>query len=619
MRTAGVERAISPDFLRHVVEMLESFRSHPLGFRVAGTPEERRATAFLAREMREMGLRDVLEEPVPVDAWRLREAYVEIARGGRYECASMGGVPQTPRRGVEGDLVFVRRGGRKQLERIDVAGRVVLVDWSDKRLWPFAFGLELGLRGAAAVIVTCGSGGPYFQADQALGTFDAAWHAEAPPLVTIRKEDAASLAGQVGRRVRVVLRAPLARGAEAANVVGRLPGQLAAPLLVGGHHDGWFAGASDDASGVAATLAIARALIEAGVRPRHQIVFMSHTAEEYGIAESAYDWCYGAWYQILVAHREWAARAPFYLNVEGSGVSGVLEVDPPPELAAWTRRVCRGAARDGLLPHGFRLGPPSTWTEVWTFLAAGIPGINVSTFPPDWRRRIYHTQFDTSEAIDFDHLANLTRVYARLLLEADRDPDAILDYGERSQDVRKALAKLPATRSRARLERGLARLARAKRRPVFTALGRGLYGLDVNASAAYPHEQTARDVAALEAALTAYRRGATADAARHAARVGLNSLCADLSAEAFAATHARVRPGAPRRTWADQGRLDPGPDLWAELASLRGEPGARACGAWLERRLEREIDRARRELDRRLVRMASTIEGGRAPLPRVRI
>ena len=35
------ERAIDPQYLRFVVERLEGFRSHPLGFRVAGTPEER--------------------------------------------------------------------------------------------------------------------------------------------------------------------------------------------------------------------------------------------------------------------------------------------------------------------------------------------------------------------------------------------------------------------------------------------------------------------------------------------------------------------------------------------------------------------------------------------------
>jgi hypothetical protein len=40
-----VEAAVDPAYLRSVVERLESFRSHPLGFRVAGTPEERAATA----------------------------------------------------------------------------------------------------------------------------------------------------------------------------------------------------------------------------------------------------------------------------------------------------------------------------------------------------------------------------------------------------------------------------------------------------------------------------------------------------------------------------------------------------------------------------------------------
>ena len=149
---------------------------------------------------------------------------------------------------------------------------------------------------------------------------------------------------------------------------------------MGGHHDAWFTGSFDDATGVAAALVLARAFVEAGVRPRHPIGFLSHTAEEYGLANSRYDWCIGAWHQITHAHREWAARAPFYLNIEGSGLPEPLEVDAPPELAAWARRVCRRAARDGLLPHGFRLGEPNTLTEVWTFLAAGVPGLNVSSF-----------------------------------------------------------------------------------------------------------------------------------------------------------------------------------------------------------------------------------------------
>src|SRR5919201_709882 len=276
-------------------------------------------------------------------------------------------------------------------------------------------------------------GGPYYQAPGSLGTFDGIWHAKGAPCVTIRRGDAPKLHG----RVRVLLRAPMGPS-EGWNVVGELPGrQHGAPAIVAGHHDGWFGAAFDDATGVAVTLELARAFTEAGIQPRRTIAFVSHTAEEYGIADSAYDWCYGAWYQVVAEHREWATGAPFYLNVEGSGRPDVFTLDVPPELTAWIRRHCRAAERDGLLPHGWKLGRPNTWTEVWTFLAAGIPGINVSTFTTGYKETLYHTQYDTVDRVDFDYLAKLVRVYARFLLAADADPDGILDYAAPARDLRR--------------------------------------------------------------------------------------------------------------------------------------------------------------------------------------
>jgi Iap family predicted aminopeptidase len=605
---ARVEEAVSADYLREIVEALAAFRSHPLGFRVAGTPEERQATAWIAREMRSLGLRDVVEEAVPVDAWRFRGAWLE-ADGRRYECASMAGVPATPPSGVDGELAFVRRGGRGDLDGTDVAGKIVVVDWCDETLWPFSFGLELGLRGAKALVVTCLPGGPYYQEPQALGTFDAMWHAGAPPLVTIRKEDAAALAERTGASVRVFLDAPLSRGAEAANVVGELPGRRRVPLVVAGHHDGWMGGAAyDDLSGVAATLALARALGESHVEPRHTIAFVSHTAEEYGISESRYDWCYGAWWQVVAEHREWPARVPFYLNVEGSGFPGMLEPDAPPELAAWARRLCRNAERDGLLPLGWRIGVPNTWTEVWTFLAAGIPSINVSTFTTGYKETLYHTQYDTVDRVDFEYLASLVRVYARFLLAADADPDGILDYRARARDLR-----------RAGYDRRLGRLERLRGRRAFTALGRGLYGLDADDAQAYPHVQPARDVERLEQGVRALRRGDTRAAARALARVGMNRACADLGEEAFRREHARRGARAPRACWGAQGDPATGPNLWRELASLRGEPGARPPGPWLERSVDRHLARSRRDLDRALRRMDAALDGRARRLPRARL
>jgi Peptidase family M28/PA domain len=552
--------------------------------------------------MRDLGLANVTEEPVPVDGWRLEEAFVELADGTRFECASFGGVPETGRKGIKGELVAVGRGGRKQLDRLDVRGKIALVEWQVARLWPYHVGLELGLRGAAAMVVYCPPGGPYYQAPGALGTFDGIWHAEGPPCVTATKEDGAKLAAHAGEQVRVVLRAPLARGAEAANVVGELPGRRrGAPAIVAGHHDGWFGAAFDDATGVAVTLELARAFTAAGIRPARTIAFVSHTAEEYGIAESAYDWCYGAWYQVVAEHREWTTGSPFYLNVEGSGRPDLFTLDVPPELTGWVRRTCRQAERDGLLPHGFKLEAPTTWTEVWPFLAAGIPGINVSTFTTEFDRTEYHTQYDTADRVDFDYLAKLTEVCARLLL--DEPPE--LDFAARARELRGV--------PHVKLQRALDDLAKANGRKRFTAVGRGLHGLDAIDAPRYPHEQTAADIALLEQALADPAKAESA-----LARVGLNWLCSDLSHDAFKRERARRDRNAPRACWGMQGDADPGPDLWRELASLRREPGARPPGPWLERSLRRHLARSRRELERRLDRMAEAAAGRVFPLRRPR-
>jgi hypothetical protein len=587
---------ISRESLRRVVDRLESIGSHPQGFRVAGTPEEREATAFIASEMRSLGLENVTEEPVPVDGWRLEEAFVELSDGNRLDCASFGGVPDTGPKGVSGELVMVGRGGRRQLDQLDVRGKVALVEWQVARLWPYHVGLELGLRGAAAMIVYSPPGGPFYQAPGALGTFDGIWHAEGPTCVTATKEDGAKLAERAGEQVRVVLRAPLSRGAEGANVVGELPGRRGgAPKVVAGHHDGWFGAAFDDATGVAVTLELARAFTEAGIRPERTIAFVSHTAEEYGIAESAYDWCYGAWYQVVAEHREWSTGSPFYLNVEGSGRPEVFTLDVPPELTAWVRRHCRVAERDGLLPHGWKLGRPTTWTEVWPFLAAGIPGINVSTFTSEFDRTEYHTQYDTADKVDFGYLAKLTELCARLLLD-----EPVLDFGARARELHTFGLTMPD-------------VDRRDSRRRFTAIGRGLHGLDAVDAPRYPHEQTAADVELLEAALEDLP-----NSAKPLALVGLNWLCSDLSHEAFKRERARRSRNAPRACWGSQGDADPGPDLWRELASLRGEPGARPPGQWLERSLRRHLARSRRELARRLDRMAEAAAGRVFPLRRPR-
>src|SRR5690242_21622694 len=70
---AGVEAALSGEYLREVVERLERIGSHPLGFRVAGTAEERLAVDYIAGELRSFGL-DRSEERRVGKEWRFRWA-----------------------------------------------------------------------------------------------------------------------------------------------------------------------------------------------------------------------------------------------------------------------------------------------------------------------------------------------------------------------------------------------------------------------------------------------------------------------------------------------------------------------------------------------------------------
>lgn len=601
----AIDALITAEAVDRVVAQLDGYGSHALGFCATGTPEDRAASSWLAGELRAAGLTDVIEEELPVDAWRLTDAWVQTAEGERFQGASFGGVPGTGPEGIRGRLVVCEGGDPHALDGVDLTGAVVLYDWQDRMLLPATVALELGRRGAVAIALACLQGGPYYQEPGALGSNDGLWHHDAPPMVTLRREDARKLAATAPGEATVMLAATMEQ-ATATNVVGVLRGRTdAAPIVLGGHHDAWFYGSMDDASGVAMAVVLAQALAGAGVVPERSIVFVSHTAEEFGLADSAYDWCWGAWWQVAVAHREWAGTVPFYLNLEGSGTPDPLVLDTPPDLRRWVRRVCRAAEREGLLPYGWSLGRPNSWTEVWPFLVSGVPGINVSTFHMPFARTKYHTQYDDRSTIDMEHLARLTKLFARMVLSADALGETIVDHGDRAADLRRSLGDHATPRLNAALD-SLA--AAGSDRDRHTAMARGVYGLDDDA-AGYAHEAVAAQVRRLEQALAAL----AADDRRKALRAlegGSSAHVAKfVSHEVHVRELARRAPDHPRLAWARQSPPAPDADLWEELATLRGADGARAFGPWIAERLERVLADARAELARRLERMAAAVEG----------
>jgi Iap family predicted aminopeptidase len=601
---------VDPKALREVVEAISAIGSRADGFRVTGTPEDRETAKLIAGYMRDAGLEAVELEAVTVDGWRLGEARLAVD-GRSISGASLGGAPGTPPGGVSGRLVDVATGERRRLDRLEVAGRIVLLDWKSLSVPPADVALEVGSRGAVGVVVASFEGGPLYQAPRAVGGFDSHWHEGAPPVLTVAKEDAAALRARLrdGELVgELTVEAQRFPGCDGTNVLGWLPGtDPGAPIVIGAHHDGWFRGAFDNATGVAAMLALASGLVASGHRPRHTLCFTSRTAEEYGLAPSPFDWCTGAWRQIAERHPEWGAESPFHLCVEASGHPGLRAiVEAPVELAGWARSICRAAEQEGWMTSGWRVGPPVTGTEQWPYLVAGVPGVASYCWETSFRRTMYHTPHDTPALVGFDHLARAVRLDALLLLEADADPDVIHNHASRARRLEKAADELG--------DAGLPLKAAARThhrrvgRAPFTTIGRTLHAVDAHGETTYPHSQSASDLANLDKALGALQENRIAAAITALEAVGSNRLSRVLSASAFAAHQARERPGAPRLSWAEASHLTASPDLWAELATLRGEDGSRSSGAWLERSLRQHRDRAADELRRRVGQMAAALQ-----------
>ena len=494
-------------------------------------------------------------------------------------------------------------GGRADVRDIDLRGRIALFDWrGDQLYWPSLTAAELGHAGAVAAICTCLPGARYYQAAHSLGSFDAMGLEGSPPLAYLPSEDAAELIARLRSapplRARLVIDAELTPGATAHNVVGVLPGRTSdAPIVIGGHHDAWFTGAFDDATGVAATLAIAKALMDSGYEPEHTIVFTSHTGEEYGRADSQFDWLIGAWWQIANEHPGWAETALLYMNIEGTGMAGApTVVDSPPELRRFARRVLDRARRDGLLPHGHVWDVPRTGTEQWPWAAAGVPSIGVADVVPRYMESVYHTQHDSLQIVDRERLANAIRLYTRLVIAADRDPAGLLDLAARPRYVRRH-GRLPlldacgvqTRRVRAALDRYEAAasgpVGSAAARSAFHVTARAVEGLNGRDKQDLAHRQAATDVAALAEGARSLARGRRAHAVAAFERVGRNALAERLSEAVFAHDAARHRARSP------------GSHVGRPLSDVIGESvggtrrAARRARRPCDRRLGRRIDR----------------------------
>lgn len=639
----AVDKLFSQGYPQALENTFCSLGTNPaLGFRWAGTSAELAVGDRVASEMRAMGLSNVRLEPVPVDVFEFEEASLTAA-GRRMNASTIGGVPPTRPGGVTAPVVYVKGGTAADFEAAgDVSGQLVLVDMKMSAWWFSWPAFEAAHRKAAGVVCTFTPDDPkYYSVDErALGSFDGQYDLAAPPWIYIARRDGDWLksrleAGPVTATLVLEEKVKLARdGGVAYNVVGELPGSRGdgQMVLLAAHQDAHFRAGADDTAALVNMLTIAKAMRTSGYRPKATVVFLATAGEEFGYTGSYYEWIVGAWWAATRAHADWAGRVRAMLNLEGMAIKGApLGLRSNPELKPWLGRLA--SRSPDLLPHGFELiTPVNSWNDQWTFTAAGIPSVKFDTTNPEYET-LYHSDFETQEAVDWSYLAKIAKFVFRAAGEMD---DGLLPYSlkARADDVAAALNgdKLedsgsdPAAVSR--LEKALAAFATAAAdfdahagsvpQDTIDAVNSELLAAERTINSAftalspaddditvYPYQSVLRDLRKVDAALASLKaaRPDPAAALKALSEAYLTRLGLAFSYPVYQKHLSRLDPGFDRIYWGGQGHLPEPLDVMPQYRKI--ESGDHT-GAVAE--LESKQRNLLRELNGRLEKMAGVLE-----------
>lgn len=289
------------------------FLTNNIGPRLSGSPQYDRAAAYVAEEMRKLGLVVSLQK-VKVAHWVRGIETGEIvefpgmADGApqKIVLTALGGSVATPEAGLSADVVVV--SSFAELDRLGkerVAGKIVLFNNKfDRELAAAGFGGEAYRQavayrsggasaaarlGAVAALVRSAGGSQNRLAHT--GALRYSTDTEKIPAAAVSSEDAdliTHLASEGKVRIHLTLTPRTLPDRDAFNVIADLKGgeKPEEIVIVSGHLDSWDlgTGALDDAVGVAAAMQVPFLLKKLNITPKRTIRVIAYANEENGLA-----------------------------------------------------------------------------------------------------------------------------------------------------------------------------------------------------------------------------------------------------------------------------------------------------------------------------------------------
>lgn len=331
------------------------------GGRLAGTASEAAAFAFTAERLAALGA--VRDEPATYAGWRAQECRLEeVATGRLLGCAPLLGAASAD--GLVLETLDLGRGAPEQVAAAEVQGRAVLAlheypfaAWTVHRRVKLAAAAQAGAEAFLIVQPEPGVGPVSGSSGRAGGA--------GIPAMGVSAEAGALL--RAGRWVRLTLLGE-DHAATTPTLVLDLPGRGPDRVVLSAHLDGHPMGESaiDNATGLAAAMALARAAAPLVAGCERGLTLCVFGAEEWALAGSR------AWLAAQTA--EARARMALNLNLDslvgGSGLtaltSGFTALGP----------FVRGAAAGIGVGLGVHL-PLMSNSDHANFAAAGVPALRL--------------------------------------------------------------------------------------------------------------------------------------------------------------------------------------------------------------------------------------------------
>lgn len=418
------------------------------GFRVSGSSGEWSVSNRICREMKAIGLSDVRQETFSVDSWELLSGSLTVD-GEEMPMTSYCGVVGTSPEGITAEVVYVGNGSSEYYEGNDVKGKICLCEFDIlDDYWISVAAYEAEIRGAAALVISY-TGDMYGTREDAVNCFDSQCH-YGFTVGNISRKNGRILKekiknGSVMACFKLNIKMDIESG-KSSNVIGLIPGEdHSQAIMMGGHMDGYFHSYQDDLLGVGIVMGIAKAMIETGYKPKHDIIIVAHGSEEYGKINSRYDWCLGSWSNININHPEWFGKVICFMNIDairpGTPVYNVASTPEYHEFFKDFMEEMQPVPASSWPGGKALLGLNGPWDDGFNYAIKGVPTVICGRGSAEWSYQNYHTQYDYFTIYDEEHeiIEYVAAMYAEMAVRFDNFTLPPLNYATPLQDAKVTL------------------------------------------------------------------------------------------------------------------------------------------------------------------------------------